>query len=325
MSILEKVNSVSGDLSKHIGRYQGLLNFDSSKWDGNKGYFSERRLQRKAWIFSGLITEDFTVGFAIVDAGLIATAFAYVYERKTGLFIEEKMDKILGFSDEFQPSLQDAWRLDKGNQVWEFMPVKGGYSILYSGNKISLKYVLLDNENGMSTIAPAKDRPFHTTYKNMNLPAEVKIKIGNQEHSWTSDCGTIDFSKGYPGRETFWNWASFSGKAESGESFALNLVAGFNDGLENNAWISGEILPLDIAKFSYKKPISLNECEIVTMDGLSEFRFYPEGKRSEDINLVLFQSRFVQAYGRFEGKILYNGKTLKLQGYGLVEEHYAVW
>jgi hypothetical protein len=66
-----------------FGRYNGLIEQPSTKiWDGNGGVLSARRKQRKTWLFIGAGNPELFIGFAIVDAGLVAKAFAYIYDLK---------------------------------------------------------------------------------------------------------------------------------------------------------------------------------------------------------------------------------------------------
>jgi hypothetical protein len=77
---------------------------------------------------------------------------------------------------------------------------------------------------GSTTIAPAGDRPFHHSYKNLLLPATVDVMVDGESIRYSGNIGGIDFSKGYPPRHTFWNWASLNAKTENGVEFGINLV-----------------------------------------------------------------------------------------------------
>ncbi|MCB1179821.1 MAG: DUF2804 domain-containing protein [Leptospiraceae bacterium] len=325
MEELPSIQSIKGTLDKNFGRYKGLLsNPDTSPFEGS-GIFSNRRLTRKAWVFSGIITEEYIIGFAIVDAGYIGTAFCYLWDRKNQVYLEEKSDRFFGFPESFNPSLSSDWSLEDGAKKWSFRKKDNQYIVSFIGKKINLEYSLTETENGVSVIAPSKDRPFHFTYKNMNLKANVKLNMNGENINFEGYFGTIDFSKGFPPRETFWNWASLSGVTEDGKSFALNLVTIFNDGLENILWLDEKIIPLGKAKFHYNQPISKNNTSVTTEDEIIEFNFFPEGERSENLNVLVLKSNFTQAFGKFEGKVNLKNKILKIKGFGLLEEHTAVW
>jgi hypothetical protein len=162
-------------------------------------------------------------------------------------------------------------------------------------------------------------------YKNMNLFSEVVLSLGNKEIKFDGNIGVLDFSKGYPPRETFWNWASFVGITSSGKEFALNATAIFNDGLENIYWLDKKPYPLGKATFSYEKPISDNTTSIKDDSGILTLEFSPEGKRSEKLDALILKSHFTQAFGKFKGKIIHAGEEILVSGSGLVEEHYALW
>ena len=321
---IKPLSEVMGSLSENYGRYYGLLDFQTAQLDGS-GLFSPRRFSRKAWIFSGLVTEKYITGFAVVDAGVVATAFCYVQDRVTGAYLEEKAVKPYGFPEEFSPSLKNTWKIQDGRKIWKYEPFGDSYKFEYLGKDFSLHFSMKENENGISTIAPSEGRPFHFTYKNMNLTSDVVLSLGNKEIKFNGNIGVLDFSKGYPPRETFWNWASFVGITSSGHEFALNLTAIFNDGLENIYWLDKKPYPVGKATFTYEKPISENQTIIKDDSGLLALDFTPEGKRSEKLDALILKSNFTQAFGKFKGKIIHGGEEILVSGSGLVEEHYALW
>lgn len=57
-----------------------------------------------------------------------------------------------------------------------------------------------------------------------------------------------------------------------------------------------------------------------------DLTFEPKGMRSENINLLLIASRFVQPFGLFKGTITCEGTRLPINNvFGVVENHYAKW
>ena len=184
---------------------------------------------------------------------------------------------------------------------------------------------VIENGKGCSTIAPAGDRPFHYTYKNLLLPTQVEAKADGQEIRFDGNIGGIDFSKGYPPRHTFWNWVSMNAVTESGIEFGVNLVGDFNNSIENALWVKGEVSQLSQATFSYGKPAEKSNWHVATLDGVLNMEFKPLGMRGEDINAFFMLSRFKQPFGVFTGTVRLDGQNNKFTGYGVVEEHFAKW
>jgi hypothetical protein len=299
-----------------FGLYAGpVTDMDTAHWS------SLRRRQRKAWLYAGAFSSRYYAGFAIADAGIFATAFAYIFDARTGLYIEEKATVPFGFGSSFDPDMKTNWKL-KG-----FSIKSQGDKLLcsYQGKRLQIKMALTENEKGSTTIAPAGDRPFHHTYKNLLLPTSVEAKADGQQVSFEGNIGGIDFSKGYPPRHTFWNWASVNAVTESGVEFGINLVADFNNGIENALWIDGNVLQLSQATFSYSKPAEKSLWQIKTLDGIIHMEFKPLGMRGEDVNAILIMSRFKQPFGVFTGTVKIDGLDHSFIGYGVVEEHFAKW
>lgn len=324
METIKPISDILGNLSENYGRYYGHYEFQTSAIDGS-GIFSQRRFSRKAWVFSGTISEEYITGFAIVDAGMAATAFCYIKNRTTGEYLEENMTKPFGFPENFSPSLSSTWSLQDGKKSWKYTKTGDEYRFEYLGDQFSLQFTMQESGNGISTIAPSQDRPFNFTYKNMNLPTKVVFSQNGKENRWEGSIGVLDFSKGYPPREIFWNWASLIGTTDKKDSFGLNAVARYNDGLENIYWLNGKPFPLGKAVFTYDKPISENQTRLIVEGDLLNLQFYPEGKRSEDLNYIFFKSQFTQAFGKFKGILNHEGEKVTITGNGLLEEHSALW
>jgi len=290
--------------------------------DMNTAIWSElRRGQRKAWTYTGAFSQRYYVGFAIADAGIAATAFAYVFDAETGLYVEEKATVPFGFSSDFDPDLKSVWQLKN------FSITRDGdrFTYTYQGKRIQLRMTVTENGKGVTTIAPAAGRPFHHTYKNLLLPAEVDATVDGQHITFSGNIGGLDFSKGYPPRNTFWNWASINALTDSGVEFGVNLVGDFNNSIENALWVNGEVSQLSQATFSYGQPVEKSEWQIATLDGILQMRFKPLGMRGENINAFIMMSKFKQPFGVFTGTVQLKDGVHAFTGYGVVEEHFAKW
>ena len=312
----------SGSLYPY-GIYSGTVEQPSTRlWDGNGSINSPRRTKRKSWIFIGAGDADIFIGFAIVDAGLLSKAFAYVYDLKNNKLIEDGIDIPFGFPANFDPNLMSEWKLKNFCISTE----NGIMKASYSGKKFGLNLEVELNDNGLSFICPSKNtRPFHYTHKNMLLKVKAQWNDEKSYHTREELYGAIDFSKGYPPRHTFWNWTSFMGKSEDGRAIGLNLVDGFNGNIENVLWIDGEHRILGKMLYDYQPPIATSKWEVNAADASLQLIMQPNGARKENINVLLMKSKFTQVYGPIEGFIRENDKLVKISGFGVMEEHEALW
>lgn len=309
---------------RRFGRFAGpIADLATRPWDGSGGLFSRRRLQRKTWTYFGVFSERFMLGFAVVDAGYIATGFIYVYDRQTKRLVEEKATVPFGFAANFAASLGATWELASGGRRWRIVPEGEGWRASFKGKQLAID-VTFGAGPGMSTLAPSLRRPFHYTYKVCGMPAAVQLELGGEKHAFAAE-GMIDFTLGYPPRHTTWNWASMTGRDEDGRPVGLNLVAHFTNGLENGLWLDGAVVPLAQATFEYDPADVLQPWRVRSEDGRVALDFTPEGKRSEKISAGVLVSDFAQPFGRFEGTIEHGGRRRRVTGLGVVEEHLAVW
>jgi hypothetical protein len=303
------------------GVYDDLITHPgTSFWDDEGFPLKRRRSQRKTWIFYGVYSESLFAGLAIVDAGLLATAFAYFYIPGEVLFVEDKITLPLGFAGDFNPSLTDEWKLGKYRVATE----NGETKIQYKG-KFVLDITTAFDHKGVSVVAPSPDRPFNFTYKNMLLPVKVHIEYKGKSYGISGNYGAVDFTKGYPPRTTIWNWASFIGYTDSGERMAVNMVDKFNDNMENVLWKGEERFILSEAVFQAGKPLDKGVWQIATKDKILDMRFTPSGARAENLNAGLMKSIFTQPFGKYEGTIRLGGREESFTAWGVAEEHLAVW
>lgn len=307
------------------GRYAGAIaDLSTAAWDGNVGLASARRLQRKAWLYVGVYSPRYMMGFAVVDAGWVASAFIYVYDRETRTLTEEKCVKPLGFAAHFAPDWRTAWRLRAGGREWRIEHDGTAWQLQFVGRELHMTATVVDHHRGISVVSSAPGRPFHHTYKLAGLPVKVRFK-GAKVAGVVDARASVDFSLGYPPRETTWNWASLEGVTDDGQALSLNLVAHFLNGLENALWIGDEIIALPQALFQYLPDDPLAPWQIRTADDRVSLIFTPEGQRREHLNVGLLKSHFSQPFGRFEGHIHTHSGRRSVAGYGVVEDHQAKW
>lgn len=303
------------------GRYHGTIaDLSTAAWDGDRGLGSRRRLQRKGWMYFSAVTERWSIGYAVVDAGLVATAFVYVCDREQRRLIEEKLTLPLGFAADFAPDWRQPWQLERGGKRWRITPSASGWEVGFDSPRLSVVMTVTRTGDGLTAISRAPGRPFHHTWKLCALPVVLKLGIDGTTLT-TEASGALDFTLGYPPRHSLWNWANLDGITADGRRVGVNLVAHFMNGLENALWLDGELIALPQATFAYDAAQPLGDWRITTVDGLIDVRFSPQGARREHIDAWLLASRFIQPFGSFTGRI----GDQPVSGHGVVEEHSARW
>jgi len=306
-----------------FGRYEGLIiDTDISSWQGG---FIDRRFKRKSWIYTGIYNEEFAVGFAIADTGYLGKSFIYLYHFPTKTFIEEAGEFPFYFNNNFMPSLSSEWLFRSGKKIWQVNRNGNDLECRFEGNKIKADFTLMNYRNGMSTVAPAGIRPFNFTYKNSGMAVQANLQFNGKDFELNGNYGVLDFTLGFPPRDTRWNWASATGKTSDGKIVGLNLVAHFNDGLENVLFLDGKLIPLSKGIFTYKHPADKENWHIKTEDGILEMNFTPSGARKDNINVGLLKHQFIQPFGKFEGTITSDGNKFPFTAYGVTEEHHSIW
>lgn len=330
MNVRQKkiLNSISSFISKNKVQKYGVYNnvvpdTSTNAWDGAKGWRSPRRWQRKSWIFVGAYSPDIVVGFAIVDAGFIGKAFCYIYFPKTGRLIEDGLDRPFAFPANFEAGLEDHWSLG----AYQIFTQNGQMHFEFKGKKFQICLQCEQTPHGLSFLCPSEGakRPFHYTYKNLLLPTTIQFTEKGQLQQFENLYSCIDYSKGYPPKHTQWNWTSFLGSMEDGSPVGINVVDQFNQNMENAVWIGTERILIGPVRYQYDQPLEKSRWKVEAIDGNLELWMAPQGSRKENINVKVLKSKFTQVFGPIEGRILHQNQWKKLKGYGVMEEHEAIW
>lgn len=310
--------------AKDFGAYQAAAHStNTNAWDGSKGWSSPRRWQRKAWLFFGAYSPELVVGFAIVDAGFVGQAFCYVYLPKEQRLLEDQMQVPFAFAAGFEADLHSTWKLG----AYKIYSQKDHWNFEFKGKQFELRLQSQQQTGGLSFLCPSDGgkRPFHYTYKQLLLPTKVQFQEKGNAAIKADLQGSLDFSKGYPPRHTNWNWTSFVGQLADGRKVGINLVDNFNQNLENAVWVDTTVQLLGKVNYTYQTPLDKHPWQVESEDQQLWLQLTPEGARKEHLNLGLLKSKFTQVYGAIEGWIWLDGQQQQLRGYGVMEEHEALW
>lgn len=154
------------------------------------------------------------------------------------------------------------------------------------------------------------------TRKRAGVPVEGTVEVPGSRWQ-VSAHGVDDESAGYHQRRTSWRWSAGVGRSEDGRALAWNLVEGVNDPAERSEraiWVDGE--PHEPA------PVSFRGMDGIDLAGADRLDFASESAHSRDENLLLLSSRYRHRFGTFSGSLA--GLPLA-EGFGVMEEHDAVW
>ena len=197
------------------GRFDAPIgDLSTAHWDANCGLRSPRRLQRKGWLYGAVFSERWIVGCAIADAGLLGSAFVYVFDRQSRRMMEYNSLRPLAFAADFQPSPNGVWALKQGDKSWRIQPLtdQSGWHFQFTHPDWDVSFELHDNRTSISALnnAPSAShrgqpsRPFHYTHKLTGAVANLRLRMHNETHELTDVRGVFDFTLGYPPRATLW-------------------------------------------------------------------------------------------------------------------------
>jgi hypothetical protein len=297
-----------------------------------------RHFHYKQFQYFGVLSDSVLAGCALAHTAYVGLAFVYVYDTHTRRMVSETFRLPLGRG------------LTMGDS-----PVAGESVLSVRGADIRMDYVqhpdgtlgktlAVQTAKGISISASMLEAaPFEVqalctqtgingwTYANkvagLAVSGSMESALGKVSLAQVQAMGHHDFSAGYMRRETFWNWACFSGQA-GGHALGLNLSCGVNETSysENCLWVDGLRVPLGLAQFDYERSNPDSPWHVRTSDGAINLVFTPAGLHTERLNLGLFATRFLQFFGQFSGTVQAHGKTIAIHHvWGFVEDQYAKW
>lgn len=168
----------------------------------------------------------------------------------------------------------------------------------------------------VEAVCPSGERGYAWTRKRAGMEVTGTIEAGSRR--WQVEArGVEDESAGYHERHTSWRWSAGVGRSVDGRALAWNLVTGINDppqGSERGVWLDG--IP------SEPQPVDFSGLEAIEFAGGPRLRFEAESERARNDNLLVFRSRYRHLFGTFSGSL--DGIDLG-EGFGVMEEHEAVW
>jgi hypothetical protein len=168
----------------------------------------------------------------------------------------------------------------------------------------------------VESLCPSGERGYGWTRKLAGVPVSGTIEAGGGR--WQVEArGVEDVSAGYHKRHTAWHWSAGVGRAADGRAVAWNLVEGINDPPERSErgiWLDG--VPHE------PRPVAFSGLDSIEFADGGRLTFQPESERARSDNLLVFRSHYRHWFGSFSGSL--DGVELS-EGYGVMEEHEAVW
>lgn len=289
-----------------------------------------QHFHHKRWQYLALATDKLFCGIAIVDVGWTNTAFAYAFDRQQGKLIASfSQDGVPGMSARIHPhpasGAASRFRFFGKRIDYRQLPDSQRYQLdlqcgLFS---IAASFDAQDAAPCLLAVGPISKGAVHATVKSAGMPLHGTLDVAGHSYDLNGGVASFDHSNGFLARETAWHWAS----AHSLE-LGFNLQAGYFGSHENALWLDRQLIRLGAAQFDFDPAQPMLPWHIHTDDGLLDLHFQPEGCRSENKNLLVAVSRYVQPIGTFSGwvKASPDATPRRVENLvGVTEDHFSRW
>lgn len=291
--------------------------------------FGTRLVKRKKWVYVAFVGNDVWISICVLRTGYAATLFAFAYDLAT--------HKMLVDVTSIGPSM--ACRVaDDAHIEGELAAFRwaGAVASMVRGKdglhvKLALKDLevdaVIDESAGppaIAAIGTIGEGSIDATEKRGPLALRGSAKCAGRSVSLDGGIAGYDYTHGLMPRHTTWRWGFALGRAASGERFGLNVVQGFIGEIECAAFVDDAVIPIAEPRFEFDlaRP---GEPWRLEGEGI-DLVFTPGAMHTQNTNLLLVKSRFVQPVGTFRGKLRVDGRSLEIVDVpGVVEDQDTYW
>ncbi|MDX1453221.1 MAG: DUF2804 domain-containing protein [Oleiphilaceae bacterium] len=320
------------DINVHNADYRTPMN---KKASALRKHFAYKRFQ-----YFGGISDELIFGCALADLRYLGVAFVYVYrladgamrtwQIKTplamGLDLTNRPDNGVSVLERGKKRIRMAYTLNAAEERRKQLEVD-------FGKDLTIQASMQENSHfeSMALCTPCSSNGWVYAQKTAALPVkgEVRCELGRFELDKINCYGHHDFSAGFMRRETFWNWACFSGQQGKQPPLGLNVSWGVNETgySENCFWVGEKLHLLPQVQFRFDRDDDHSHWRVSSENGQIDLAFTPRDLHRERLNAGIMASNFRQIFGTFKGHLISaEGKRYDIENqYGFVEDQYAKW
>lgn len=291
---------------------------------------ARRLLMEKRWQWFCVMDDDHALGAALVRGGYMAQVFIWWFDRRARRMLLDTSASLPPWAVRVGDR-PGRGRVAEAEVGADRLVIERGPAGTFIGGRwrgVELALEFGDQADPMLAVCPVHHGgAVNITQKQAGL--HVTGTIRHQHREWTPGAtpdtpalGFLDYTHGLLARETAWRWAIGAGALTDGRPVAFNVVAGFNDGLENALWLDG--VPHALPDSDVVPPTNTQGAQWKTNDQQRHLdaTLDAEGTRSERIDLKMVRSIYTQPLGSWRGTVL---SVPIAKACGVAEDHVARW
>ena len=302
-----------------------------------------RRLRLKQWQFFLIDGPECIAGVAVVDAGYVGNAFAWVFDKARNAL--EERNALFPFGGGVTVSsssvrgttrvegkgvdLTITNRYDDGVRTLQGrFPAQGSHGAI----EFDLRIADPPLERPPMVVAwPVAEKRTAIAHKIGGLQVNGSIRSAERRYEISGETATasMDHTQGYFTYHTYWNWASFSALSDWGMRVVVDvdLVKTAAGTMNRNCfvWFDRQLVRLSSVAFEYSQ--AAHDWRLKSNDGRLDLRFHPLGVRRDRLEHLPIGYDFVQPIGVFSGTLVDNDDAVHAisNAWGVAEEHTATW
>ncbi len=283
----------------------------------------------KRWTYGAVADENVFAACAVVSLGYAATVITYVLDRKSGTMLVDKSALGPGAAASFADEGDGARsaRFGLGRTRAEIGDVGMTVDVATDASSELPTHFMIEVDGAgppaISAVVPIEGGYANATEKRVRR-AHGEIVSGGRRFVLSGALAAFDHTSGFLARHTAWRWALALGRTTDGDLFAMNLVEGFVGEAECGVWVGDQLFAVGEGRFSYDAEAPQKPWRVRTTCGAVDLTFEPAAVHSEDKDMLLVRSRFVQPVGAYRGTVTVGGRAHRIEHVAGVTEHQDV-
>ncbi|MCC6645259.1 MAG: DUF2804 domain-containing protein [Polyangiaceae bacterium] len=288
--------------------------------------------RHKRWFYTAVSTDELWLGAAIVDTGYAANAFAYVSSHERGVLATTSHLGVPGLGcrvgDLPEEGADARFRSLDAHLRLRRREGSSAYELVVDSKELQA-WATIETARApwpLTAIARPLGGEVNVTEKRALCDVRGEVRFRGERHVLDGGLAGMDYTQGLLPRMTAWRWAYMLGRTDAGLRVALNLVEGFNGGVECGVWVGRRLYAVGEGRFEFDRNNPDKPWRVTTACGAVDLRFESVGVHAERRDLLLIRSEFVQPVGRFFGAVRVGDREVEIDGVpGVVEDQSVRW
>lgn len=266
--------------------------------------------RRKRWNHWCITTPDWMLSLTQANLDYLGYAAAYFLDLQSGQACSFSQFRLFGFGSHLPDHPQQSHEFNHPRLQLRVAEHTGRTRITVNAPDIGGQalHVALDIQrpahlDSVNLVVPLGPRSFHATSRQLGLPCNGSVQLGQQHYSCVGgqSFAALDFGRGVWPLNSHWTRAAFAAPGGIAGNFGAGWTD-YSDQTENTLWFGGELQHLDAPiSIAPTTPGLLAPWQLNSADDAVSLTFTPRQRHQAYRRLGPFYADTQQWFGHYQG------------------------